>query len=92
MLFSCEILKVHCIFLDGNQWSKRGIGNGVHDDKTAECITNHLTSFSMVVLDAKVKLILFELNNFSLEKVVKSHWNHVCITESIRYPHYFYTI
>jgi hypothetical protein len=73
MLFSCEILKVHCIFLDGNQWSKRGIGSGVHDDKTAECITNHLTSFSMVVLDAKVKLILFELNNFSLEKVVKSH-------------------
>ncbi|CAB3990906.1 adhesion G- coupled receptor D1-like [Paramuricea clavata] len=46
--------QVHCIFLDGNQWSERGIENGVHNDRTAECIANHLTSFSMVVLDAEL--------------------------------------
>ncbi|XP_028391918.1 uncharacterized protein LOC114516590 [Dendronephthya gigantea] len=47
--------EVHCMFLDGKkEWSQRGLTSGQINDKSVECFTNHLTSFSMVIVDAEL--------------------------------------
>ena len=38
-----------------------GMKIGLTNDKTVECIANHLTSFSMVVLNAQVKSCIKEV-------------------------------
>ena len=42
------------MFLDGNHWSTNGMEPGLASGRTIECRTNHLTSFSMVTVDAQV--------------------------------------
>ena len=49
------------MFLDGSYWSMNGMKIGLTNDKTVECITNHLTSFSMAVLNAPVKSCIKEV-------------------------------
>jgi hypothetical protein len=45
------MFQVNCLYLDGVQWNKKGIHVGRIDGKNIECLTDHLSSFSMVVLD-----------------------------------------
>ena len=40
------------------EWSKKGLETGSFTEETVECITNHLTSFAVVVLDAEVKFTI----------------------------------
>ncbi|CAB3997870.1 adhesion G- coupled receptor D1-like [Paramuricea clavata] len=44
--------QVICLFLDGNQWNKTGTEVGSIEGENIECLTNHLSSFTMVVLKA----------------------------------------
>lgn len=44
------------MFLDSNDnWNKSGMSVGEIDELYVECLTDHLSSFTMVILDAKVK-------------------------------------
>ena len=40
--------------MDGNQWNKTGTEVGSIEGENIECLTNHLSSFTMVVLEGKV--------------------------------------
>ncbi|CAB4020038.1 adhesion G- coupled receptor D1-like, partial [Paramuricea clavata] len=46
--------QVNCLFLDGDKWNTTGMTVGSIDGENIECFTNHLSSFTMVVLDAEV--------------------------------------
>ncbi|CAB4022920.1 adhesion G- coupled receptor D1-like [Paramuricea clavata] len=45
--------RIFCMFLDGIEWSNEGMKLGSTDQESVECVTNHLSSFAMVVLDAE---------------------------------------
>jgi chemotaxis receptor (MCP) glutamine deamidase CheD len=40
--------------LDGVEWNNKGMNARSIGDKNIECITDHLSSFTMVVLNAEV--------------------------------------
>ncbi|CAB4024627.1 adhesion G- coupled receptor D1-like isoform X2, partial [Paramuricea clavata] len=44
-------LEVICLFLDGDRWSTTGMTVGSIEEEYIECLTNHLSSFTMVVLE-----------------------------------------
>ena len=48
------MFQVNCAYLHGVKWDKTGMGVGRIDRGNIECLTDHLSSFTMVVLDAKV--------------------------------------
>ena len=50
-----SMFQVNCAYLHGVKWDKTGMGVGRIDRGNIECLTDHLSSFTMViVLDAKV--------------------------------------
>ncbi len=52
------IFQVNCLFLDGVKWSKDGMKVGSIDGKNVECLTDHLSTFTMVVLPDHAKVNL----------------------------------
>jgi hypothetical protein len=46
--------QVICLFLDGNHWNETGMNVGSIEGENIECLTNHLSSFTMVVVERKV--------------------------------------
>ena len=47
------MLQVNCLHLQGVQWNHKGMQVG-RIGGNIECLTNHLSSFTMVVLNAEV--------------------------------------
>ncbi|XP_028391916.1 uncharacterized protein LOC114516589 [Dendronephthya gigantea] len=45
--------RVMCMFLDGLLWNTRGMKVGSMGNDIVECVTNHFSSFAMVVLDSE---------------------------------------
>jgi hypothetical protein len=48
------MFQVGCLFLDGVKWSNEGTDVGSIVGENIECLTDHLSSFTMVVLDEEV--------------------------------------
>jgi hypothetical protein len=44
------MFQVNCLYLDGVEWNDKGMNARSTGDKNIECITDHLSSFTMVVL------------------------------------------
>jgi hypothetical protein len=53
IIFVLSMLQVNCLHLQGVQWNHKGMQVG-RIGGNIECLTNHLSSFTMVVLDAEV--------------------------------------
>jgi hypothetical protein len=54
------------MFLDGIEWSNEGMKLGSTDQESVECVTNHLSSFAMVVLDAEVHPLVCTYNFYNI--------------------------
>jgi hypothetical protein len=64
---------VHCLFLDiENGWVNEGMEVGSIDSDTIECRTDHLSTFTVVLLDPKVNH-----KEFTADKIVLSEHKRV---------------
>lgn len=49
---------MYCAFLNGIEWNTTGMSVGLIEEDSVECITNHLTSFAIVIFDAEVSIYM----------------------------------
>ena len=59
--------QVKCLFLDGDNWSDKNMSVGSVNEDSITCLTNHLSSFTMVILPrtGKVDRRLYDLKTTS---------------------------
>ena len=51
-----SIFQVRCLFMESDgYWNESGMSVGEVNDEYIECLSDHLSSFTVVILDAEVR-------------------------------------